>query len=75
VRSAAGANPTNAAFGTLAIRRKFTNTTTANLTRLRFRVVTSRPRRRRALADLRVLGGSGNFNATRRRRQQRPSSV
>lgn len=39
VRSAAGANPTNAAYGTLDIRRKFTNTTGAPVTALRFRVV------------------------------------
>lgn len=36
IRSAAGANPTNAAFGTLDIRRKFTNTTDATVTALRF---------------------------------------
>lgn len=39
VRSAAGANPLNAAFGTLDIRRKFTNTSGATVTQLRFRVV------------------------------------
>ena len=39
IRSAAGANPTNAAFGTLDIRRKFTNTTGAPINALRFRVV------------------------------------
>jgi len=39
IRSAAGANPTNAAFGTLDIRRKFTNTTGASITALRFRIV------------------------------------
>jgi hypothetical protein len=39
IRSAAGANPTNAAFGTLDIRRKFTNSTGAAVTALRFRIV------------------------------------
>jgi hypothetical protein len=38
-RSAAGANPTNAAYGTLDIRRKFTNKTGARVTALRFRIV------------------------------------
>jgi len=63
VRSGAGANPTNAAFGTFAIRRKLTNTTTINLTRLRFRVVNITTAPEEGAADLRVLGGSGNFNA------------
>jgi hypothetical protein len=68
VRSAAGANPTNAAFGTLAIRRKFTNATTANVTRLRFRVIeiSTTPEAtatNAGTADLRALGASGNFNA------------
>ncbi|HEX8455880.1 MAG TPA: lamin tail domain-containing protein [Pyrinomonadaceae bacterium] len=39
IRSAAGANPVNAAFGTLDIRRKFTNTTGAPISALRFRLV------------------------------------
>ena len=39
VRSAAGANPQNAAYGTLSIRRKFINATQQPVTRLRFRVV------------------------------------
>jgi hypothetical protein len=39
IRSAAGANPTNAAFGTLDIRRKFTNSTGSTVTSLRFRAV------------------------------------
>ncbi|HEV2803259.1 MAG TPA: lamin tail domain-containing protein [Pyrinomonadaceae bacterium] len=39
IRSAAGANPVNAAFGTLDIRRKFTNTTGASISALRFRLV------------------------------------
>jgi hypothetical protein len=63
VRSGAGANPTNAAFGTLALRRKFTNVTTANITRLRFRVVDITTTPEPGAADLRVIGGSGNFNA------------
>ncbi len=63
VRSGAGANPANAAFGTLALRRRFTNTTTASITRLRFRVVDITTTPEPDTADLRVIGGSGNFNA------------
>lgn len=63
VRSGAGANPQNAAYGTLAIRRKFTNRTTANVTRLRFRVVNITTGAGTGLADLRVIGGSGSFDA------------
>ncbi|HEX8458036.1 MAG TPA: lamin tail domain-containing protein [Pyrinomonadaceae bacterium] len=37
--SAGVSNPTNAQYGTLSFRRKFTNTTQQNVTRLRFRVV------------------------------------
>lgn len=37
--SAGASNPTNAQFGTLSFRRKFTNTTTEDVFRLRFRVV------------------------------------
>ncbi|HEV2799249.1 MAG TPA: lamin tail domain-containing protein [Pyrinomonadaceae bacterium] len=37
--SAGASNSTNAQFGTLSFRRKFTNTTQQNVTRLRFRVV------------------------------------
>jgi subtilisin-like proprotein convertase family protein len=57
VRSAAGANPTNAAFGTLDIRRRFTNNTAGTVTRLRFRIVdiTTFPRPNVSTADLRVL--------------------
>ncbi|HJR09312.1 MAG TPA: DNA/RNA non-specific endonuclease [Pyrinomonadaceae bacterium] len=56
VRTANGANPTNAAFGTLLIRRKFTNTTTENLTGLRFRItgLTTAPAQG-GTADLRAL--------------------
>jgi hypothetical protein len=39
VRTAANANPTTAAFGTLLLRRKFTNTTGQRINRLRFRIV------------------------------------
>jgi hypothetical protein len=39
VRSAEGANPQNAAYGTLSIRRRFVNATQQPVTRLRFRVV------------------------------------
>lgn len=57
VRSAAGANPTNAAFGTLEIRRRFTNTSGVTVTGLRFRIVdiTTFPRPNVSTADLRVL--------------------
>ncbi|HYG09729.1 MAG TPA: kelch repeat-containing protein [Pyrinomonadaceae bacterium] len=64
VRSAAGANPQNAAFGTLAIRRKFTNMTGANVTRLRFRVVDITTTPEPGVADLRAVGGTGGFDAT-----------
>ena len=64
VRSGAGANPVNAAYGTLAIRRKFTNTTTGSVTRLRFRVTNiTTATESGTTADLRVIGGSGNFSA------------
>ncbi|HEV7902787.1 MAG TPA: kelch repeat-containing protein [Pyrinomonadaceae bacterium] len=63
VRTAQGANPQNAAFGTLLLRRKFTNRTGGNVTRLRFRVVElTQPGG--GLADLRVVGGTGSFVAT-----------
>jgi hypothetical protein len=39
VRTAEGANPTNATRGTLHIRRKFTNNLGVDITRLRFRIV------------------------------------
>ncbi|HEY1404842.1 MAG TPA: proprotein convertase P-domain-containing protein [Pyrinomonadaceae bacterium] len=60
VRSAAGANPTNAAFGTLDIRRRFTNTSGVTVTRLRFRIVdiTTFPRPNVSTADLRVLSSA-----------------
>jgi hypothetical protein len=64
VRSAAGANPLNAAFGTLAIRRKFTNRTGVNVTRLRFRIVDITTRTEAGVADLRAVGGTGSFEAT-----------
>jgi hypothetical protein len=65
VRTAAGANPQNAAFGTLLIRRKFRNTTNEPVRQLRFRVVNfstlgSRPP---GEADLRLLSSS-NVEAT-----------
>jgi N-acetylneuraminic acid mutarotase len=63
VRTAQGANPQNAAFGTLLLRRKFTNKTGGNVTRLRFRVVElTQPGS--GVADLRVVGGTGSFAAT-----------
>src|SRR5205085_8985343 len=48
---------TNGPQGTLSIRRKFTNTTAAAVTRLRFRIVdiTTAPPPNRATADLRAL--------------------
>jgi hypothetical protein len=60
VRTAAGANPTNAAFGTLLIRRRFTNRTTQPVTRLRFRLVdiTAGTPPEGGTADLRALSGS-----------------
>lgn len=56
--------PANSTRGTLKIRRKFTNTTGAEVTRLRFRIVdiTTTPGRNSATADLRVLPGSGGVN-------------
>ncbi|MCA1565094.1 MAG: carboxypeptidase regulatory-like domain-containing protein [Acidobacteria bacterium] len=57
VRTAAGANPTNAAFGTLLLRRKFTNTTGQKINRLRFRIVdlTTKGNVESGQADLRAL--------------------
>jgi len=62
VRTANGANPTNAAFGTLLIRRKFTNTTAAPVSRLRFRVVdiTTLGNVTAGQADLRVLNSTAD---------------
>jgi hypothetical protein len=56
VRTGQGAG-TNAAFGTLLLRRKFTNTTGQTVSRLRFRVVniTTKGNRANNEADLRVL--------------------
>lgn len=63
VRSSSGANPTTAAFGTLSIQRRFTNTTPDAITRLRFRVVDittlNSPVVTAPQADLRVLSSSG----------------
>jgi hypothetical protein len=70
VRTAAGANPTTAQYGTLRIRRKFTNTTNnVNLTTLRFRVVgittLGSPGAGSGQADLRVVSSSpADFNVT-----------
>jgi CSLREA domain-containing protein len=59
VRTAAGANPTNAAFGTLLIRRRFTNTTNLPVARLRFRLVDiTAGTPNSGTADLRALSGS-----------------
>lgn len=59
VRTAAGANPTNAAFGTLLIRRRFTNATNEPVTRLRFRLVDiTAGTPDSGAADLRALSGS-----------------
>ncbi|HJR09657.1 MAG TPA: Ig-like domain-containing protein [Pyrinomonadaceae bacterium] len=57
VRTAAGANPTNAAFGTLLIRRRFRNTSGTDVTRLRFRLVdvTAGTPQTAGVADLRAL--------------------
>ena len=61
VRTANGANPTNAAFGTLLIRRRFTNTTQQNVSRVRFRVVdiTTLGNVAGGESDLRVLNSTG----------------
>ncbi|HEX8423396.1 MAG TPA: lamin tail domain-containing protein, partial [Pyrinomonadaceae bacterium] len=69
VRTAAGANPTNAQYGTLRIRRKFTNITNENVTTLRFRVVgittLGSPGAGSGQADLRVVSSSpSDFNVT-----------
>lgn len=69
VRTAAGANPTTAQYGTLRIRRKFTNSTTSNVTTLRFRVVgittLGSPGAGSGQADLRVISSSpADFNVT-----------
>jgi hypothetical protein len=60
VRTANGAG-TNAAFGTLLIRRRFTNTTPQSVSRLRFRVVdiTTLGNVAPGEADLRVLSSTG----------------
>jgi hypothetical protein len=57
VRTAANANPTNAAFGTLLIRRRFRNTSGVDVTRLRFRLVdvTAGTPQAGGTADLRAL--------------------
>ncbi|MDX6268978.1 MAG: hypothetical protein QOD28_201 [Acidobacteriota bacterium] len=62
VRTANGANPTNAAFGTLLIRRKFTNTTGQPVSRVRFRVVdiTTLGNVAGGEADLRVLNSTAD---------------
>ncbi|HEX8634975.1 MAG TPA: Calx-beta domain-containing protein [Pyrinomonadaceae bacterium] len=61
VRSSFGANPTNAAFGTLSIQRRFKNTLSVPVTRLRFRVVDLTTINNRAAgdSDLRVLSSTG----------------
>lgn len=66
VRSGAGANPTTAAFGTLDLRRKFTNSTGASISKLRFRVADittlNSPGATPSHADLRLLS-SGDITA------------
>jgi hypothetical protein len=61
VRSSFGANPTNAAFGTLSMQRRFKNTLGVNVTRLRFRIVdlTTIGNRSAGQSDLRVLSSTG----------------
>jgi hypothetical protein len=68
-RTAAGANPTTAQYGTLRIRRRFTNATAANVTTLRFRVVgittLGSPGSGSGQADLRLITSSpADFNVT-----------
>lgn len=59
-------NNTHSNLGTIEIRRKFTNNTGGNVTRLRFRIVdiTTANNRVPANADLRALTNSGNFMVT-----------
>ncbi|MCA1568062.1 MAG: pre-peptidase C-terminal domain-containing protein [Acidobacteria bacterium] len=69
VRTAAGANPTTAQYGTLRIRRKFTNTNPSNVTTLRFRIVgittLGSPGAGSGQADLRLISSSpADFNVT-----------
>jgi hypothetical protein len=61
VRSSFGANPTNAAFGTLSIQRRFKNTLGVPVTQLRFRIVdlTTINKRTAGQSDLRVLSSTG----------------
>jgi hypothetical protein len=61
VRSSFGANPTNAAFGTLSIQRRFKNTLGVPVSRLRFRIVdlTTINNRTPGQSDLRVLSSNG----------------
>lgn len=61
VRSSFGANPTNAAFGTLSLQRRFKNTLNVPVTRLRFRIVnlTTINNRAPGESDLRVLSSTG----------------
>ncbi|HEY9402133.1 MAG TPA: carboxypeptidase regulatory-like domain-containing protein [Pyrinomonadaceae bacterium] len=60
VRTGANTNPTSAAYGTLLLRRKFTNTTGQRINRLRFRIVdiTTKGNFQGGEADLRVLTSS-----------------
>ncbi|HEV2882409.1 MAG TPA: M36 family metallopeptidase [Pyrinomonadaceae bacterium] len=60
VRTGAGANPQNAAFGTLLIRRRFRNTTLEPVRQLRFRAVniTTLGSRQAGEADLRMLSST-----------------
>jgi YD repeat-containing protein len=62
VRTANGSNPTNAAYGTLLIRRKFTNTTGQTVSRVRFRVIdiTTLGNTTAGEADLRVLNSTAD---------------
>jgi hypothetical protein len=60
VRTAANANPQSAAFGTLLIRRKFTNVTGQKINRLRFRIVdlSTKGNGQANQADLRAISSS-----------------
>ncbi|HEY0098935.1 MAG TPA: CSLREA domain-containing protein [Pyrinomonadaceae bacterium] len=67
VRTAQGANPTDAAFGTLLLRRRFRNATNQAVTRLRFRLVDiTAGTQESGGADLRALSGS-NVSVTNSR--------
>jgi len=66
VRTGAGANPQNAAYGTLLIRRKFKNTTNESVRQLRFRAVNISTHGNVLAneADMRLLSSADQLEAT-----------